>query len=185
MLYLQSASPTEPNLEPTHLLFSHREVPGKEEGSDRPASPEGFSEGDGSKNHPLSGTIELRSGIWQWIAHGEPRELVVLFHDERRPNNRMRSRLTGAEPSEETILQAAREPERRWWEDPVGGMWEIRVEEAPSILPEKRIRPRHRIIFTREDNGNETELPEGRTLGELSTVELAALLYDSTTRERA
>lgn len=131
---------------------------------------------------PVAGTVQLRSGVWKWTAYHGADEVAILFHDEKTPNNRMRSRLLGSGITDEAILQAAREPECRWWEDPVGGIWEIQIEVAPSIRAEQRVRPRQRIIFGRQGEKMETELPEGRTLGELSAVELAALLYESTER---
>jgi hypothetical protein len=114
------------------------------------------------------------------MAHvGETRAAVVL-HDEKSPNNRMRAWLRESDATDEEILRAAREPELRWWEDPVGNVWEVRVEE--SLFPaglEQRSRPRTRIVF--QDAGRQlgTELPEGRALGELTGAELTALLYES------
>lgn len=128
--------------------------------------------------HPDSGTIELRSGLWKWTVHVDGGEAAIIFHAEM-SSNRMRSRRIDADTSPNAILKAAREPERRWWADPVGDVWEMRVRPAPSVRLEQRARRRQRIIFSRDGREIETELPEGRTLGELSTVELAALLYES------
>jgi hypothetical protein len=92
----------------------------------------------------------------------------------------MRAWLPGSAATHEEVLRAGREPELRWWEDPVGTVWEAWVEETsfpPSL--EQRLRPRRRIVFEQGGHRSGTELPEGRTLGELTPAELTALLYES------
>lgn len=130
---------------------------------------------------PKGGTIELRSGRWKWTAHVVPEGLAFVFHEEKAPANRMRAWLPGSKAAEEDVLRAAREPELRWWEDPVGTVWEARLEEThfPRSL-EQRSRPRMRITFYDGGKRIGTELPDGRTLGELTAAELTALLYEST-----
>ena len=92
----------------------------------------------------------------------------------------MRTWLPGSSAGDEDVPQAARVPDLRWWEDSVGTVWEARVEETLfSPIPDQRSKPRMRITFHEGGRRIGTELPEGRTLGELTFAELTALLYES------
>ena len=134
----------------------------------------------GRSGQTSEGTIELRSGRWKWAAHRSAEGCAFVFHDEKSPANRMRTWLTDATMADGDAERAAREPELRWWEDPVGTLWETRIEESrfPPTL-EQRSRTRMRITFHAGARRIGTELPEGRTLGELTNAELSALLYES------
>jgi hypothetical protein len=128
------------------------------------------------------GTIETRSGTWGWKLktfsswpRSSPTARVLGFEDPANPINTMSLRIEPEDDfSEEGVARLSLTPLRRRFQDNSGSVWIAHPASEPGARRGKAVRKVS--LHSLDHETKTTELPPGRTLGDLKNKELVSLV---------
>lgn len=127
------------------------------------------------------GTVQLRSGKWDWTAREQSSGAAVVFQHRDRQNDQLRTWSPEAELDQTRAHALALEPVERLWADPDGLVWVLRVElptdwARADRAPEDRAM---RLNFSYGSITRSASIPFNTRIGELTHLDLIALFRDS------
>lgn len=129
------------------------------------------------------GTIETRSGTWEWEVktfRSWPKSNALgrrlRFEDPANAVNTMSLPLEpeGDDLAEAAIQDLSRSPHRRRFQGEDGALW---IAHPVSVGHPRGVEMRRRVTLHSLEHGSKVvDLPPGRTLGDMKNEELAELL---------
>ena len=127
-----------------------------------------------SSDDPFSmGTVELRSGRWQWMIQDERSGYRIYFRHQSRLNDEMQAWVAARNLTPEGVREAGADPLHRVWQDRDGMMWRVTLE-MPSGQEASMTKGLH-LVFSRGALRKAVEVAPTTALGELTHRELSDL----------
>lgn len=129
----------------------------------------------------IRGTVELRSGRWEWSTQAREAGVSVTFKSASRPGDHMQNWTPSLDSVRGEIERLALDPVTRTWCDPKGEEWELSLEtprswrraaaaEGPAALY---------LVFRGVLKRRIATVPATVQLGRLTTAELVGLLGEA------
>lgn len=124
------------------------------------------------------GSIELRSGRWDWSVRPQSSGVAVVFQHRNRHGDELRTWAPDPDVTKESAADLAVQPLERRWTDADGLVWTITVD-LPSDWGRSSSSKNERslsLVFSIGSMMRTTTVPEDCRIGELTHSELSTLL---------
>jgi hypothetical protein len=124
------------------------------------------------------GTVELKSGRWQWMIQDERSGYRIHFRHQTRIDDEMQSWVAAKDLTPEGVREAGADPLYRVWRDRDGVSWRLTLEMPSGEAGAKGLR----LVFSVAGLRKGVAVAPTTALGELTHRELSDL-FEATRRD--
>jgi hypothetical protein len=128
-----------------------------------------------------NGTIQIRSGRWDWTVRAQASGAAVVFHHRNRMHDELRTWSSDPELDNGKAEELAHHPIERVWADADGIAWSITVEMPTGWRRGETSEDRMVwLLFIAGSSRRQVLIPESTALGDLTHAELSDLFRKAT-----